>query len=138
MSGPVHDKAGLRTPLSRARGLGAAHAGAHHWIAERVSSVALVPLSLWAIWAALKIAPQGYDGAVALLSSPFNAVAALLLLAVSFQHMKIGLQVVIEDYVHVPFNKVALLLLNSAVCWTAWAAASFSILMVALKGGGAL
>lgn len=130
-------KQSFRTPLGRARGLGSAKTGAHHWMAERLSSVALVPLGLWAVWAGLRIAPLGYEGAVALLSNPFNAIAALLLLAASFQHMKMGLQVVIEDYVHAPFAKVVSLMLNSAVCWTAWAAASFSILMVALRGGGA-
>ena len=130
-------KQDFRTSLARARGLGSAKHGVGHWMSERLSSVALVPLSLWAVWAGLRIAPQGYEGAVALLAQPVNAVAALLLLAVGFQHMKIGLQVVIEDYVHTPFNKIALLMLNAAVCWTAWAAGSFSILMAALKGGGA-
>jgi succinate dehydrogenase / fumarate reductase membrane anchor subunit len=138
MSGPTSKTDDFRTSLSRARGLGAAHHGVGHWMTERVTSVALVPLGLWAVWAGLRIAPYGYEGAVDLLSNSFNAVAALLLLAISFQHMKIGVRVVIEDYVHTPFNKVSLLLLNSAVCWTAWAAASFSILMVALRGGGAL
>ena len=130
-------KQDFRTALAKARGLGSAKHGVGHWMSERLSSVALVPLSLWAVWAGLRIAPQGYEGAVALLAQPVNAVAALLLLAVGFQHMKIGLQVVIEDYVHTPFNKIALLMLNAAVCWTFWAAGSFSILMVPLKGGGA-
>jgi succinate dehydrogenase / fumarate reductase membrane anchor subunit len=130
-------KQDFRTSLARARGLGSAKHGVGHWMSERLTSAALVPLCLWAVWAGLRIAPQGYEGATALLAAPVNAVAALLLLAVSFQHMKLGLQVVIEDYIHTAFTKVALLLLNAAVCWTGWALGSFSILMVALKGGGA-
>ena len=130
-------KEDLRTSLARARGLGSAKHGVHGWISERLTSAALVPLGLWAVWAGLRIAPLGYAGAISLLSSPVNAVAALLLLAASFQHMKLGLQVVIEDYVHGAAAKIVCLMLNAAVCWTAWAAGSFCILMVALKGGGA-
>lgn len=129
--------ASYRTPLSRARGLGSAKHGVEHWIAERVSSIALAPLSLWAVWAVLKVAPQGYEGAMSFVGEPVNAVLALLFLTVSFHHMKIGLQVVIEDYIHKPASKFALLLLNGGVCWIGWALASFSILKAALAGGGA-
>ncbi len=127
-----------RTDLSRARGLGSAKHGVEHWIGERVTSIALVPLSLWGVWAGLKIAPLGYEGAQAFVAHPVNAVLILLFLAVSFQHMKLGLRVIVEDYIHTPGMKISLLLLNSGVCWTAWAAASFSILKAALTGGGVL
>ena len=127
----------FRTPLSRARGLGSAHAGVAHFISERATSVALVPLSLWAVWAALQLGHGGYDGAVAFLRSPVNAVLAALLVFVSALHMKIGMQVIIEDYIHQPRSKLPLLLLNSGVCWLAAALGVFSILKVALLGVGA-
>ena len=74
-----------RTPLSRARGHGAAKHGVTHWIAERVSSVALIPLVLWAIYAGLQMARSDYAGAVAWLQgSALNPVLLVLLIAVSF------------------------------------------------------
>ena len=127
----------FRTPLSRARGLGSAHHGASRFISERATSIALVPLSLWAVWAALAVAHSGYGGAVGFLQSPVNAVLAALTLFVSAYHMKLGMQVIIEDYIHVVRNKIMLLLLNSAVCWLAAALGVFAILKVAVLGAGA-
>ena len=127
----------LRTPLSRARGLGSAHEGVGRFISERATSVALVPLSLWAVWAALQLGRGGYEGAVAFLQSPVNAVLSALLVFVSALHMKMGMQVIVEDYIHVPHRKLPLLLLNSGVCWLAAAIGVFSILKVALLGVGA-
>ena len=91
------ESANYRTPLSRARGLGSAKEGVGRFIAERATSVALVPLSLWAVYAAIQVAPAGYVGAVEFLHSPLNAVLAVLLISVSAAHMKMGMQVIVED-----------------------------------------
>jgi succinate dehydrogenase / fumarate reductase membrane anchor subunit len=123
-----------RTALARARGLGAAHHGVGHFITERATSIALVPLCLWAVWAALKIAPGGADGAAAFLASPVNAVLAVLLVVVAARHTQIGMQVIIEDYVDHTGTRVSLLLANTGVAWLAAALAVFSILKVALPG----
>jgi succinate dehydrogenase / fumarate reductase membrane anchor subunit len=127
-----------RTALSRARGLGSAKHGVGQWIGERASSVALAPLSLWAIWAAVSIAPLGYAGAAAFLASPLNAVLAILTLGVSFFHMHIGMRVVIEDYFEKPSERIPLLLLNAGVCGLGGAIGIFCVLKVALLGAGAL
>ena len=127
-----------RTSLGRARGLGSAKHGVGHWIAERVSSVALVPLSLWGAFSALNLARVGFDGASLWLHSPVNAVLAALLMLITFQHMHAGLRVVVEDYIHRPGTKAALLLLNLFVCVLFGAVALFSILKVALTPGGAV
>lgn len=124
-----------RTPLARARGLGSAKHGVGHWISERVGAVALVPLTLWAVYGAIRLAAGDYDFAVAWISEPLNAVLMVLTLAVSFWHMHSGLRVVIEDYVQGALNKTALLLLNLFVCALAGALAVFAILKVALTGG---
>lgn len=121
-----------RTPLSRARGLGSAKQGAGHWLSERVTSIALVPLSLWAVCSGLTLAKAGYAGAAAWLHAPVNAVLAALLLAVGFQHMHAGLRVVVEDYVHTNLNRSVLLLANLFVCVLIGALAIFCILKVAL------
>jgi succinate dehydrogenase / fumarate reductase membrane anchor subunit len=124
-----------RTPLARARGLGAAKHGVGHWISERVGAVALVPLTLWAVYAVIRLAAGGYDFAVAWISEPINAVLMVLTLGISFWHMHSGLRVVIEDYVYGALNKTALLLLNLFVCALAGALAVFAILKVALSAG---
>jgi succinate dehydrogenase / fumarate reductase membrane anchor subunit len=126
--------ASYRTPLSRARGLGSAKHGVGHWISERVTSIALAPLSLWGVYAALQLAGMSYDGAVAWLAQPLNAVLLTLLTAISFWHMQAGLRVVVEDYIHGALAKSALLILNLFVCALAGALAVFSILKVALGG----
>ena len=124
-----------RTSLGRARGLGSAKHGVGAWMAERVSSVALVPLSLWAVFSALSLSRVGYEGASLWLRSPLNAVLAALLVLVMFQHMHGGLRVVVEDYIHKPGSKAGLLLVNLFVCVLAGALALFCILKVALTGG---
>jgi succinate dehydrogenase / fumarate reductase membrane anchor subunit len=90
----------MQTPLAKAMGLGSAKSGVAHWRAQRVSAVALVPLTLW--FAASIIAYSGSDYAafVAWLRSPLTAGLMILLLIALFHHTALGLQVVIEDYVH--------------------------------------
>lgn len=126
---------GFRTPLGRARGLGAAKHGVGHWISERVSAAALVPLLLWGVFAAIRLASLDYDGAVAWLqSSAVNPTLLVLLVVVSFLHMSAGLRVVIEDYIEKHLSRAALLVLNLFVCVLFGALAVFSILKVALGG----
>jgi succinate dehydrogenase / fumarate reductase membrane anchor subunit len=125
---------GYRTPLARARGLGAAGHGVGHWISERLSSLALVPLVLWVISAGLQLAGVGYDGAAAWVRQPLNAVLLVLLLATSFQHMHAGVRVVVEDYIHKTTTKAVLLILNLFVCVLFGALAVFAVLKVALSG----
>ena len=110
-----------RTPRSRANGLGSAKHGVATWIAERVTAVALVPLSLWAVFAALRIAPMGYEGASAWLQSPVNLTLSVLFAALSFYHMGMGMTVIIEDYIHKRATLIGLLLLNAFV-WFGFAA----------------
>ena len=123
-----------RTPLSRARGLGAAHHGVGAWISERVAAVALVPLTLWAVFGVLRIAAGDYGAAVAWIRDPLNAVLMALTIAIGFWHMHAGMRVVVEDYIQVTLNKSVLLILNLFVCGLAGVLAVFSILKVALGG----
>jgi succinate dehydrogenase / fumarate reductase membrane anchor subunit len=127
--------ASYRTPLSRARGLGAAKHGVGAWIAERVSAVALVPLCLWGVFAALRLAAGDYAFAVGWIARPVNATLLVLLFAIGFWHMHAGMRVVVEDYIHKTLSKAGLLLLNVFVCGLAGALAVFSILKVAFGGG---
>jgi succinate dehydrogenase / fumarate reductase membrane anchor subunit len=127
--------ANYRTPLGRARGLGSAKHGVGHWVSERVSSIALVPLTIWMACGVLRLAAGDYGVAVHWVSNPLNAVLIVLTLVISFWHMHSGLRVVVEDYIHKTLTKSVLLLLNLFVCGLAGALAVFAILKVALGGG---
>jgi succinate dehydrogenase / fumarate reductase membrane anchor subunit len=123
-----------RTSLGRARGLGSAKHGVSHWIMQRTSAVALVPLGLWALYSGLSLSRVGFDSAQLWLHAPLNAVLAILLAAAAFTHMKIGLQEVIEDYIHTPGTRTLLLLLNLFVAILGAVLAVFCILKIALIG----
>jgi succinate dehydrogenase / fumarate reductase, membrane anchor subunit len=126
---------GYRTDLARARGLGAAKHGAGHWLSERITSILLVPLSVWGVFAGFRLANVDYSLAVEWLQRPFNAVMLSLLVLVSFIHMHSGMRVVVEDYIHKILTKSALLILNLMVCLLFGGLAILSILKVALGGG---
>lgn len=125
---------GFRTPLSRARGLGAAGHGVGHFIAERVSGMVLIPLSIWAAFAGLKLAAGGYAMAVEWLAQPINAVLLGLFIVAGFTHLRLAIQVVVEDYVYGFVSKSSLLILNYFVCVLGAALGVFAILKVALPG----
>lgn len=120
-----------RTPLARARGLGAAHHGVSGFISERATGVALVPLCLWACWAVIAIAPGGYVSAFVFLHNPIQATLAVLLILISVRHMIIGVRVVLEDYVHDPMIKAVCLLANGGLGLFLAAAGTIAILKVA-------
>ena len=127
--------AGYRSDLSRARGLGSAKHGVGLWLAERVSSIALVPLVIWAVYSGLVLGMAKYEGALLWLGHPLNAVLTVLLIAVGFWHMHAGMRVVTEDYIHKALTKAVLLLVNLAVCGLGAALAIFCVLKVALTAG---
>ncbi len=89
----------LRSPLGRAQGLGSAKEGLHHWWAQRLTALALVPLTVWFVAAVVGLAGSGFAQFTAWLSGPCNATVMILFLAVSFHHAQLGMQVVMEDYV---------------------------------------
>ncbi len=123
-----------RTPLGRARNTGSAKHGVGHFITQRVTAIALAPLGLWALYSSLVLSRAGFDGALAWLHAPLNAVLSILLTVAATAHMRIGMMEVIEDYIHKPSTKAVLLILNLFVCVLACVAAVFCILKIALIG----
>jgi succinate dehydrogenase / fumarate reductase membrane anchor subunit len=108
----------LRTKLGRVRGLGAAHHGVHHWWLQRVTALALIPLLLWFVTSLLDALLSPNVAKVAeWFSSPVNTILMMLLTVAMFTHGKLGVQVIIEDYIHSPVMKYTLLLLNTFVCF---------------------
>ena len=124
----------LRTPLGVVLGRGAAGEGVSHWWAQRVSAVALVPLAVWFLVALIRMPLTDYAAVTIWIASGWNPVwLALLLLAVCW-HSRLGVQVVIEDYVHGHAVKTAALLFNSAAHLLLLAMGLYAVLRIALRG----
>jgi len=90
----------FRTPLARVRGLGSAKSGTEHWWHERLSAVASIPTSLFLIWLGLAVAGDDQAVIIAMLRQPMVAMGLALSIIVMLWHMRLGMQVIIEDYVH--------------------------------------
>lgn len=93
-------KQDTRSPMNRAIGLGSARKGVGHWWAERTMAIALVPLTLWLVVSLVTLSGRDYTSVVAWLRMPISMVCMVLLLVALFYHMALGLQVIVEDYVH--------------------------------------
>ncbi len=105
----------MRSNLSRARGLGAAQAGLHHWMVERLTGIALVPLTVWFIYAVLHLLGAPQAAVHRFVASPVNTVLLLATVVMTFHHMQLGLQVVMEDYIDSRKWRSGCHLLNKAV-----------------------
>ena len=122
----------LRSPLGRVRGLGAAKGGTHHWWMMRVTSVALLPLTIWLVFALARMPDASWQEAAAWIARPFNAVLLLAFLAAAFHHMAHGLQEVVEDYVRGELAKVGTLLVLKGACFLLWLSATLAVLRIAV------
>jgi len=124
----------LRSPLGRALGLGSAKEGVEHWWLQRVTAVALVPLSLWFVAGLIGHLGGDRDVVAAWLRSPLVSAGVVLLVISTFAHMALGVQVVIEDYVHHEGAKLASILVVKFAAWALAAAAVIAVLRVAFGG----
>ena len=106
----------MRTPLARAIGLGSAKEGVGPWWAERVSAVALVPLTLWFVASIIAHTGSDYATFIVWLRTPLTAILMILLLIALFYHTALGLQVVIEDYVHSGAKFAAVIAVRLGCC----------------------
>jgi succinate dehydrogenase / fumarate reductase membrane anchor subunit len=124
----------MRSMLGRARGLGSAKSGTGHWWAERITSVALIPLTIWFVISVIRLA--GLPRAVVLHwgSHPVNATLLVALVLATFHHVQLGLQASIDDYVHVERTRLASLMLMRAVVALLCIAALVSVLKLAFAG----
>ena len=102
----------LRSDLGRVRGLGSAKEGTSHWWAQRLTAVALLPLSFWFVWSVINLVGVDHIGFKNWLNENANLVLMILFLGSLFYHMQLGLQVVIEDYIHGEKKKITGLVVN--------------------------
>lgn len=122
----------LRTPLSRVRGYGSAKSGTSHFIAQRVSAIALALLAPYlVIMAAVEIRPS-FDSAYGFIAQPIIAAPLIIFLLSALYHGMIGMQVVIEDYIAKPGTKAALLILNTFLIVALAVAGAYAILKISI------
>lgn len=126
----------MQTPLARVRHLGAAKEGADHWLWQRITAIMMIPLALWFVssmwW--LVISGASHADLVSWLSGPVAAILMLVFLGAIFFHLKLGLQVVVEDYVHTKWLKWAMLIKLTIGTLLFSAASLYSVIAIALKG----
>jgi succinate dehydrogenase / fumarate reductase membrane anchor subunit len=122
------NRSSLTTPLKRVRGLGAAGSGTDHFWRQRITALAQIPLTLAFVVVLLSIIGKGHAEVVAIVSQPLVAILMLLFVVTGMVHMKIGMQVIIEDYIHEELPKVLLLALNTFFAIGVGVACVFAIL----------
>ena len=128
----TNHKARLRNPLKTARGLGSAKDGTGHFIVQRITAIALVFLTIYVVGLVVSLIGGDHAAIRARVGHPCNAVLLVSFLVASFWHAKLGLQVIIEDYVHTPWSATALHLANIFVCFVAATASVLAVVRIAL------
>jgi succinate dehydrogenase / fumarate reductase, membrane anchor subunit len=122
----------MRSPLGRAIGLGSAKEGVEHWLVQRVTAVALVPLVLWFVIALIGLVGADFDAVQDWIGRPLPAICLVLLLMTTFYHASLGLQVVIEDYVDGDFARLGLVIIVRLACVALAVAGIVAVLTLAL------
>jgi succinate dehydrogenase / fumarate reductase membrane anchor subunit len=121
----------MQTPLHKVQGLGASHTGTRHFWHERLTSVALIPLTLWFGYAILGLTDASLAAAIGFLAHPINALLMAAFVIVSLFHIKLGLQVIIDDYVHATGKRIFLLIVVRVAVIATGAACLFALLRIA-------
>lgn len=124
----------LRTPLGKVRGTGSAKEGTEHFWRQRLTSIANVPLVLFFVGLLISLNGADYDTVRTVLANPLVAILMILMLGSALYHMRLGMQVVIEDYVHGEGAKITLLVLNTFFTVVVGAVSIFSLLKLAFGG----
>ena len=122
----------MRSPLGRAIGLGPARSGVDHWWGQRITAIALVPLSLWFVAAVIGLLGADLETMQNWVGLPLPAILLILLLIATFYHASLGLQVVVEDYVHGEFAKLGLIIAVRLLCFGFAIAGIFAVVSIAL------
>jgi len=122
----------MQNPLAQVRGKGSSGGGSHHWRSQRYSALLLLLLAPWVLLTGASLAGADYAAAASVMSSPFNAGMTIMLAGTLFYHTQLGLQVVIEDYVHIATVEFVLLLIVRLACLVAFLISAIAALKLAL------
>jgi succinate dehydrogenase / fumarate reductase membrane anchor subunit len=123
---------GVQSPIARVRGLGSAREGVNHWTRQRLTAISNIVLVLWFVFSAMALAGAGYEEVRAWLASPVPASLMILLVISTFYHARLGVQVVIEDYVHHEGAKIAALAAVTLIIFGLAVAGIVAVLKVAI------
>jgi succinate dehydrogenase / fumarate reductase membrane anchor subunit len=123
----------LRSPLALARGLGSTHEGVHHWLAQRLTAIALVPLLPWLVVSLATLPSFEHAAVVAWIASPVHAALLIALIAALLYHAELGIRVVLEDYAHLLWARIAALVAVRLAFVLMGIVACLSILQIALR-----
>ncbi|MEO7775632.1 MAG: succinate dehydrogenase, hydrophobic membrane anchor protein [Steroidobacteraceae bacterium] len=124
----------IKSPLGRVLGHGSAKQGSSHWRIERMTAIALLPLTVWFVWSLLALPSFDYDDVVVWMATPWSAVLLVVFVLAVTVHSMLGMQVFFEDYLHGPSIKCITLLLNNFVHVLTAAAGVFAVLKIAVGG----
>ena len=122
----------MTSPLKSAKGLGSAKHGLSHWIAQRVTAIALVPLTIWFVSLIAFMKSSNYETAIETVSNPLNATLFLLLIIATFWHAQLGLQVVIEDYIANKMIRMTLIIITKFIFAIIGVLSALSVLRIVL------
>lgn len=123
-----------QTPLARARGLGPARQGSHYWWRQRVTAIALFPLTFWLALSVVNLPGASYRDVAAWVMAPWNTILLLSFIIIGFFHATLGLQIIIEDYVHTDWLKIFTILGAKIVLAFLALAAVFATLRIVFVG----
>ena len=126
----------MRSPLGREIGLGSAKEGVDHWWTQRITAIALIPLSLWFVSSVIGLVGADLETVQNWVSLPLPAILLILLLIGTFYHVSLGLQVVVDDYIHTELVKLGLVVLLRLLCFGFAVAGAFAVVSIALGAPG--
>jgi len=124
----------LRTPLSKAKGLGSAKTGTEHFWMQRITALALIPLVIWFCMSLAFLPDANYATVVSWLSSPFNAVLMIITLIAGFYHGALGMQIIFEDYISTHSTRIIAIIISNLVLFFFAALGVFSVLKISISG----
>ena len=124
----------FQTPISRARGRGAAGEGVGHWVVQRLTAIALVPLTLWFAFGIAALSQRDHADVIGWMASPINAGLLVLFMLTLFWHSMLGVQVVVEDYVEPAWAKITVLIANKLIHFGLGGIVVVAVLRIAFAG----
>ena len=126
----------IRSPLGRARGLGSAHGAVHHWWMQRLSAIALTPACLYLVFRLNALLPESHAALTAEIAKPLTAFSLLIAIIAGFYHAALGVQIVVEDYVHDRHWKYPMLVINQIVFFFLGVGGAYALIVIALHAQG--